>query len=470
MSIRGEVLRYIYGQSLLLPGDHVLVAVSGGPDSVALLHLLFRLAPELELRLEVAHLQHGIRGEEARADARFVGELARQVNLPFHLEEIDLPQMRTAAGRGNLEALAREERYRFLASVARERSMSKIATAHTLDDQAETFLMRLLRGAGSRGLGGMAPTRRLGAGVRGRGDVVVIRPLLGISKAEIFDFLRTNEFNYRIDRTNEDTSLLRNWVRLDLLPRLQSRFGENLNQRLSQQAAILREEGRLLERLAGAGLAQSRTSGGVHRTSFLKQDKAVQRLMLRLWIEETRGHLRAIDFGHIESLLSFIREGPAQGRLALPGGWELVREYERLKLEKLSSTRKRVCYSYDLRIGEDLQVPEAGLTIRCARVSPARADLPLSLMEAVFDLESLTETLTVRNFRRGDRFQPLGMEGHKKLKELFIDKKIPLSVRASLPLLTMAGEVLWIPGYGRSNMARIGPQTKAVLRLEAVRF
>jgi len=317
----------------------------------------------------------------------------------------------------------------------------------------------------------MATTRTLGgADGRSRADVVIIRPLLGIPKAEILDFLHANEFAYRIDRTNEDTSLLRNWVRLDLIPELKRRFGANLADRLSQQATILGEESRLLERMARGELAASRTPAGVNRTLFLRQDRALQRLMLRVWIEERRGHLRGIDFDHIESLLHFIEEGPPQGSLALPGGWEFVREYERLKLEKLSSRQKRVCYSYDLRIGEDLKIPEAGLMIHSTRVSPARVELPGSLMEAIFDSDSLSETLTVRNFRHGDRFQPLGMEGHKKLKGFFIDKKIPLFVRASLPLLTIAGEELWIPGYGRSNLGRIGPQTKVILRFEAVRL
>ena len=469
MGIPENFKRAIQGSKLILPGDRILVAVSGGPDSVALLHLLHQLAPEFELYLEVAHLQHGIRGEEAHTDARFVGDLARELKLPFHLKEIDLPQMRRVARRGNLEALAREERYRFLTSVARQRRMSKIATAHTLDDQAETFLMRLLRGAGSRGLGGMAPSRGVKADEhRQSEDVVIIRPLLAIPKAQILNFLHAKQIAFRIDRTNQDPSLLRNWIRLELLPQLKRRIDANLPERLSQQAAILYEESLLLERQARAELAKSRSPGGLNRKSFLQQDKALQRLMLRLWIEDTRGHLRGIDFDHIESLLNLIQEGPPQGRLALPGGWDFVREYERVNLQRLSLNLTRLCYSYDLRIGEALQIPEAGLTIQSARVCLAGAELPGSLMEAVFDLASISEPLTFRNFRRGDRFQPLGMAGHKKLKELFIDKKIPLSVRASLPLLTMVGEILWIPGYGRSDKARIGPQTKTVLRLKAV--
>ena len=146
---------------MITPGGDLLVAVSGGPDSVALLHLLYDLREELELRLEVAHLQHGIRGAEAQEDARFVAELAEKLGLPFHLKEVNLRQIKSAAGKGNLEALARAERYRFFADVARERNLGKIATAHTQDDQAETVLMWLLRGSGMKGLGGMPPTHQL---------------------------------------------------------------------------------------------------------------------------------------------------------------------------------------------------------------------------------------------------------------------------------------------------------------------
>jgi tRNA(Ile)-lysidine synthase len=470
MGLPENFKKAIRGSGLIVNGDRILVAVSGGPDSVALLQLLHDLSPEFKLHLEVAHLQHGIRGEEARADARFVGDLARQLKLPFYLKEMDLPKMRREAGRGNLEALAREERYRFLAVVACQCRMNKIAVAHTLDDQAETFLMRLFRGAGRRGLGGMAPIRSFGpTGDRGPGDVVIIRPLLGFSKTEILNFLNAKGLTYRIDRTNRDVSLLRNWIRLDLLPQLQRRIDANLPKRLSQQAAILHEEGLLLDCLARAALVRSRAPGGIDRKSFLKQKKALQRLMLRLWIEETRGHLRGIDFDHIESLLRLIREGLPQGRLTLPGGWELVREYERLKFERLAAKLNKVCYSYDLRVGEHLEIPEAGFTIYSDRVSSTGSDLPGSLMEAVFDFAALSAPVTFRNFRRGDRFRPLGMEGHKKVKELFIDKKVPLPVRVSLPLLTMGGEVLWIPGYGRSDVAKIGPQTRTVLRLNAVR-
>src|SRR5262245_3261490 len=172
-------------------GDCVLVAVSGGPDSVALLHILYGLREDLRLRLEVAHLQHGIRGVEAQEDAKFVAELAAKLRLPLHLKEIDLPRIRSAAGKGNLEALARAERYRFFAALARERKLGKIATAHTQDDQAETVLMWLLRGSGLKGLGGMPLVHPLDGT-----SLMVVRPLLYVSRAEIEAYLKENDLTF----------------------------------------------------------------------------------------------------------------------------------------------------------------------------------------------------------------------------------------------------------------------------------
>ena len=197
-SLPRRVRNFCASFNLMLPADRVLVAVSGGPDSVALLHLLFDLREELQLHLEVAHLQHGIRGEEAKEDARFVSELAEKLGVPFHLKEVNLPRIRSAAGKGNLEALARAERLRFFADVVREQSLDKVATAHTQDDQAETVLMRFLRGSGMKGLGGMAPVHRIDSiGTDSPSGLIVIRPLLEVSKAEILKYLAEKNQNYR---------------------------------------------------------------------------------------------------------------------------------------------------------------------------------------------------------------------------------------------------------------------------------
>jgi tRNA(Ile)-lysidine synthase len=471
MDFRGKVKEFIQRQELISPGDHVLVAVSGGPDSVALLHLLYELRGELELNLEVAHLQHGIRGAEAQEDARFVAALADKLNLPFHLKEVDLRQIKSVAGKGNLEALARDERYRFFAAVARERRLGKIATAHTLDDQAETILMWLLRGSGLKGLSGMSPAHRLaGANIGPDNRLIVIRPLLDVSRAEVEEYLNEKRLIFRIDRSNQDPSFLRNWIRLELIPRLKEKTDRNLPSRLAQQAELIREEDELLDAFAQAALSETRNAENMDRGLLLKHGRAMQRRLLRLWIEETRGHLRGLDFQHVEAFLDLIKAGPPQSRLAIPGGWELVREYETLRFEKRFRSLKQQCasYSYELRPGEDLHIREAGLTIAAREILPPLPSPPVDLMEVFFDSASFAGRLTMRNFRPGDRFQPLGMRGHKKVKDFFIEKKIPLSVRASLPLLVLGDEVIWIPGYGRSEVGKVTPQTEVILNLQAV--
>jgi tRNA(Ile)-lysidine synthase len=470
MGLANRIGGYSKEHGLLSEGDRILVAVSGGPDSVALLHVLHELQNEFSLHLEVAHLQHGIRGAEAEEDARFVAELAERLALPFHLKKINLPRMKSEAGRGNLEALARKERYRFFAAVVRERNLGKVATAHTQDDQAETVLMWFLRGSGMKGLGGMEPIHHFQPeGCIADESIAVVRPLLAVSKAEIIDFLNAKRLAYRVDRTNQDTRLLRNWIRSELIPKLKERSDPGFSTRLAHQAELLRDDDWVLEVLARRELDRIRRADGLDRELFLEQPAALQRRILRLWIEEARGHLLGVDFAHIAALLEFIRAGPPQGSLAIPGGLQLVKEYQVLRLVKRNRKWKRAaCYSYELRIGTPLGIPEAGMTIHSERMAAPLANLPDSLSEAVFDTARLPQTLTLRNFRRGDRFQPLGLAGHKKVKDLFIEKKIPLSVRATLPLLLAGDEILWIPGHGRSEAAKIGPATTEILRLRVI--
>ena len=465
MNICLKVAAFARKHELLSTGDGVLVAVSGGPDSLALLQLLYDLKEQFALHLEVAHLQHGIRGEEADGDARFVRELAERLALPVHIREVSIPYLRAAVGKGNLEELARQERYRFFAEVAEQRNLNKIATAHTQDDQAETVLMWLLRGAGRKGLGGMAPHQTVNVrGAESSNGIAIIRPLLGIAKGELLEFLAQKNLGYRLDRSNEDTAYLRNWLRLDLLPRLKERIDARLPSRLAQMAQVLRDEADYFETLGQKELDGLSVNDLLSREAFLRLPRAMQRQVLRLWIMRTRGHLRGLDFDHVEALLSLISHGAPQSRLAIPGGWELIREYDTLRLAGAARASKQCCYEYPLVIDKVLAVPEAGMMINCRRLPRTPTQLPETHLEAVFDLAALTAPLVVRNFRPGDRFQPLGMAGHKKVKDLFIEKRAPLSARAVLPLLVMGDEVLWLPGYGRSEIGRIGPGAQEILR------
>ena len=231
---------------------------------------------------------------------------------------------------------------------------------------------------------------------------------------------------------------------------------------------MMRDDDALLTELARRKLREISRADGLDRAAFRAEPTAMQRRLLRLWIEAARGNLRGLDFVHVEELLRLIKAGAPQGRLALPGGWELARHYDILKLVRRSVKLKRQCYGYNFTAGLTLPIPEAGWEIRSELIEPPLGHYPADLTEAVFDAASLTEPLTVRNFRRGDNFQPLGMTGHKKIKDLFIENKATLSVRAQWPLLVLGQEVLWVPGYGRSELAKVTPSTASILRLKLV--
>lgn len=465
MDLRTKVRETIRKYKMFLSGDRVLAAVSGGPDSVALLHLLHDLKGEMGLCLEVAHLQHGIRGEESREDALFVSGIAEKLGLPFHLKEVDLPGKKSRQGRGNLEAMGREERYRYFAALAQAHDIQKIAAAHTRDDQVETIFMWLLRGSGRGGLSGMPPVRAVaGDGATPAGPLLV-RPLIEVSREEILDFLAGGGLGYRTDKTNLDPTPLRNWIRLRLLPQVRGKFGPGLDERLAHLAEIVREEEEILERVARQDLERVIQGKHLIHDSFLRLGRAMQRRLLRLWCAATLGDIRGFGFANVEATLDFIAHGPPQGRLSITGGWDLVKRYGKVHIEKRGRNQKPVCYRYSLPRQGELIVPEARMKIESALVPFSLGATPRDQGEALFDLAALPETLTVRNFRHGDRFQPLGMQGHKKLKDLFIEKKVPLEVRSTLPLFLAGEEILWIPRCGRSELAKVGPGTREVVRI-----
>jgi tRNA(Ile)-lysidine synthase len=239
---------------------------------------------------------------------------------------------------------------------------------------------------------------------------------------------------------------------------------------LARQAEIMRDDNALLDDLARRKLVEILTAMELNRERLLEQPIALQRRLLRLWIESVRGNLRGLDFVHIDELLRLIKHGQPHGRLAIPGGWEMARQYDLLTLVKRSRRAQRLCYVHHFAPGATLAIPEAGCEILSQFTEPSTEHMPGDLTEAVFDAAGLTGPLTVRNFRHGDYFQPLGMSGHKKIKDLFIEHKLPLSQRATLPLLVLGSEVLWVPGCARSERAKVTRATRSMLRVKLVRL
>lgn len=475
MSLPERLEHALVRDGLLAPGDAVLVGVSGGPDSVALLHVLREVGASLRLSLEVAHVDHGVRGPESRDDCEFVRGMAARLSLPFHLARLDLGEAGGRRGPGNLEARARERRYRFFAEVASERRMGKVAVGHNRDDQVETMLMWLLRGCGPEGLQGMPAARPLARSPEGAGRAVLIRPLLEASRDEILAFLDSRGLDYREDPTNRDARYLRNWLRSVVLPELRSRSDGALDRRLARLGGMLRSDHAVLERQVAAAYPGVARGGALDRTGFLALDPEFRPRMARFWLRRELGTLRRIGFAHVDAVTKLVAGSRPHGRVSLPGSRAAVREYDTVRLTRRAEGRgvedpPVEDYSRPLPLEGEVTVPEAGVRVTAWR--SRRREMPEDPFEAVFDLSGLGRTegrLRLRNPRPGDRFRPLGMAGRKKLKDLFIDRKVPRSRRRTALLLVVGDEIAWIPGCARSGLARVGPETREVWRVRVSR-
>ena len=469
MNLEKQLAESLVRNGMLAPGDAVLVGVSGGPDSVALLHLLHEVGSPLGLHLEVAHVDHGIRGPEGRDDAEFVCRMAAGLSLRFHLARLDLAGSGNECDAGNLEARARAERYRFLAEVAAKRRIGKVAVGHNRDDQVETMFMWLLRGCGPEGLRGMPAVRPLAGEAAAGEGALLIRPLLEVSRTEILGYLESRGLDYREDGTNRDTRYLRNWIRRTLLPGLRERTDGGLERRLVRLGGTLQSDHALLERQVAGAYPRVIRGDTLDRAAFLGLDPELRPRMVRYWLNRGLGTLRRIGFAHVDAILNVIIGGSPHGRVSLPGSWTVVREYELVRLvgSVEAAPSGDYDYSYVLPLEGELPIPEAGVLVT-AWCSTSR-EKPEGDSEAAFDLSRLPRDggeLRLRNPRPGDRFRPLGMTGHKKLKDLFIDRKVPRSRRRTLPLLLAGEEIVWVPGCARSDFAKVESDTQTVWRVK----
>jgi tRNA(Ile)-lysidine synthase len=520
-----RVLKQIRQEELLRAGDRVGVAVSGGIDSVALLRLLIELRQELGIVPSVVHFNHKLRAAESDADQQFVAALARAHGLEFHGESGDVARL-AAEQHSGVEAAARELRYAFFRrllesgddasdepSKAEESrsspasALTRIATAHTLDDQAETVLMRVIRGTGLRGLGGIYP-RIVIEREDDEGHGEIVRPLIGIRRQELERYLVDLNQTWREDSTNSDSKFTRNRVRSLVLPLLEREFNPAVVESLAELAEIARDEEdywenetsgwlgtvvqwsqpewisslpaasntqsliqiqspdavsrdqELLERLAESGPEVLNAS--VSRPWLLTEPRAVQRRVLKAIGEEAGIPL---EFKHIEEILRFAAEdGPSGKELALPLGWRLVREPEAMVFltRDLRLQEKIPDYEYCLCVPGRVSVPELGLVIEalCVRSESQPAEYnSLQLLRA----DLLPGQLILRNWRPGDRFWPAHTKSPKKVKELLQEHHVAQPERRLWPVVLFGSEIIWMRGFAIPASLRAQPGQEAVL-------
>jgi len=460
-----KITRTVERYRMLEPGELVLVAVSGGVDSIALLHALSELRDELGVDLAVAHLDHRIRSESG-ADAAFVEREAAKLGLPLVQEARDVPAY-AKAKKLSLEEAAREVRYSFLEEVARRLNAQRVALGHHRDDLAETVLLNLIRGAGPVGLRGMAP-------VRGK----FIRPLIECSRKEIEAFARERGLEYRLDRTNLEMDYLRNRVRLELLPLLE-RYRPGVASRLAQTGLLLGElvdfiEELARERLEEALLEEREGELVLDRKRILRGKRALRGFILREAIRRLRGELRDLEFQHLQALEELITREETQAEMHLPGGVRFRRRGEQLILTLASAAEAEAApkpFEFPLRLGENV-FPEIGWRFHVEEIELAGGKLEFSAdpLREVIDRDRIEGQLILRSPRPGDRLRPLGMGGTKKLQDLFVDEKVPREERARVPLVCDQRGIIWVVGLRLSEDYKVTEKTKRALRITAERL
>ncbi len=459
LAFEHTLLKHVRQDGLLSPEDRVLVAVSGGPDSVALVQALSAWRESLGLVLAVVHCEHGLRGEESRDDAVFVERLARTLALPFFCKPLHLPHVLRERKGASVQAVARERRYACLWELAGEWGATKVAVGHTQDDQMETVLMWMLRGAGLAGLSGM-PVQR---------HPCLIRPLLHVSRAELLRYLAEKGCGFRVDSSNASPKYMRNRLRHELVPLLKT-FNPRVANRLSHQAAILREEHRYLDDVAKAMLESvtvrhAKACVVLSHSRLLAVPVPIQRRMIMRTVGSLRCRTGPLRFATVETILRHVVHG-ISGATVRVGQLDVVREYDWITFSGISVDHTRraqpdlsCCWS----LPGAIRWPGTGQTIEGTVRAVETVSIPWDDAVAYLDADQFSHDLVVRSWRPGDYFFPYGMGGRrKKIQDFFSDTKVRRTRRHTVPLVVAPEGIVWVGGYRTDHRFRVVKETRRV--------
>lgn len=460
-------LRHLRQNRLIDASGQLVAAVSGGPDSMAMLHLLIA-AGLPATHITAVHVNHQLRLDVAEREAELARTEAARLGVFFVLHAVDT-RGHARRQKISIEESARELRYQALRQTAASVGAAKIAVAHTADDQAEEVLLRLIRGTGRKGLSGMAASS----------EGNILRPLLGFRKDELVGYLNDKKIPFSIDQSNFDRRHLRNRVRLDLLPLLEKDFNSGIRRTLIRTANILSDEEALLATLAANALPRcvpAATGSGedeelaLLRTPFLAEPAAIQRRIL----EQILWQLAAPpSFTVIETLRQLAAEGSAGQTSHLGNGLRITVAPESLIFlfpagrrplrGNLDAQQPPVSFRYQINAPGSLNLPEIGRTIFFEFVAPSLAGLPPDAI--LLDADSLSFPLIIRSFQPGDRFHPLGASGGKKVGDFFTDRKIPASLRPLIPVIEANGVIVALAGLRAGHAFRLTPESRNALKI-----
>ncbi|MFZ5354795.1 MAG: tRNA lysidine(34) synthetase TilS [Bacillota bacterium] len=453
--LRNTVQRY----NMLTKGDSVVVGVSGGADSLCLLHALKELTEEYELKLYAVHLNHMFRGREAEEDAEFVRQICSDWGITSFIETFNVPEYIKKTGLSPEEA-GREIRYRLFEEVRCKVNADKIAVAQNLNDNAETIIMRFLRGTGLDGLKGIDF-------VRGS----IIRPLIEIERSRIDAYCAANNLEPRVDKTNFQAIYSRNKIRLELIPYIMKNFNPNINAAMSRFAGLVRDENEYIELQARKYFDEN----AVCEENTVRFDKhnlccchvAIVRRLVRYAIHRLYGSLTGFEQKHIDAAAELITKGTGAA-VELPHAIRAYVSYNELIISKNIEKHYKKCY-YSLKYDTTNNVPEQCKIFNIARKSMREVDLSNAGADlAYIDFDKIRSSLVLRNREAGDIFSPIGMKGSKKLKEYFIDEKIPKDMRDNILLIADGSEIVWVVGKRISEKYKVTSTTSEVLEIRVI--
>jgi len=454
-----NVLRTIEENKMFNKGDKVIVAVSGGPDSICLLHMLYVLQNRLGITLYAAHVNHCLRGEEGDKDEEYVKKFCESLSVEFKSLKINVNYI-AKEKRISCESAGREARYKFFEELKKELKAEKIAIAHNANDQAETVLMRIMRGAGMQGLTGIRPVR----------DNIFVRPLIRTTRDEIEKYCDNNNLHPRIDKTNLETIYSRNKIRLELIPYIQNNFNRDIITVLNRLSDIIKIDNDYLNYISQEKFKKyceiKAQKVIIFKGAFL-EDKAVLVRIIRMSLETVAGDLKDIERIHIFNIID-IQKCSTGKEIMLPHNLLASNDYGNIIVKKnIKECMKNCEIQYTLRMGFN-------------NITDIRSKVYINLIDLkeyayykkdrfiqYFDYDKIKGSIILRNRRKGDKFIPLGMIGNKKLKSLFIDLKISKDKRNKIPLICFGDDIGWIVGYRISELFKVDKNTKNIL---AVKF
>jgi tRNA(Ile)-lysidine synthase len=439
-----KALNTISSKKMISPGEKIVIGVSGGPDSVALLYFLVNNFSKN--KFHVCHINHKLRGGDSTRDAKLVGKICSRFQIQSSRLETDVA-LYAKKNKLSLEEAGRVVRYEFFNKTAAKIKAKKIALAHTADDNIETFLMRLVRGSGIKGFCGIPA-------VNGN----IIRPLIDVWKSEVIEYCEENDLEFNIDKTNLETKQFRNKIRNELVPLLW-KYNPNIKEGLLNTIKMLTEDFDLIEALTPAFGHPSPQRRGValRLLELAKLHPAIRTQVVRSYIERVKGNLKEISYKHITDILKL-----KEGQIHLPGGYFAV-----VKGGRLTITDDMPTDIVPGKFSETINIPgKSGSGVKAIFVNKAPAFLKIKKNEAYLDASKIKgKHLTVRNFEEGDSFVPLGMKGHKKLHDYFIDQKIPVDERYKVPIVCDSEKIVWVAGCRVDERSKITGGTRKILKL-----